>query len=101
MLTGTIIAWAIVALCAASSFVFALAESAFFSIPRWRAAELAATQGPSGRRLEAVLAQPNDLLAAVVLGNTLSNTTLVAAFIWAASGWNFGRGTSGMAGVSD
>ena len=60
------------------SFVFALAESALFSLSPWQTKRLA-EQFPSVRpQLDQLESQPQDLLATIVLGNTLANTIIGA-----------------------
>ena len=48
---------------AGCSFFFALAESSFFSLGRWRARHLAEGGSGEGRRLGSLLESPQDLLA--------------------------------------
>jgi putative hemolysin len=70
---------------AAASFFFALAETALFSLGQWRARQLA-ERSPTGRSVAALLEAPQDLLATIVLGNTLANTALVALTLWMSLG---------------
>jgi putative hemolysin len=63
---------------AGMSTLFALAESALFSLGAWRARQLAEWGGTAGRRVVRLLAAPQDLLATIVLGNTFANAGLVA-----------------------
>ncbi|MFM1768107.1 MAG: hypothetical protein RJA22_636 [Verrucomicrobiota bacterium] len=72
-----------VALFAGASFFFALAESALFSLGRWRAGQLA-VGGPAGQRVQRLLEQPSELLGIIVLGNTIANSALVALVLWPA-----------------
>lgn len=62
----------------AASFFFALAESALFSLGTWRARRLIESGRRGSERVGALLAQPADVIAAIALGNTLSNALLVA-----------------------
>ena len=64
-----------------ASFFFALAESALFSLGTWRARRLVESGRRGSERVGALLAQPSDVLAAIALGNTLSNSLLVALTI--------------------
>jgi CBS domain containing-hemolysin-like protein len=62
----------------AASFFFALAESALFSLGTWRARRLIESGRRGSDRVARLLAHPSDVLAAIALGNTLSNALLVA-----------------------
>jgi len=67
---------------AAASFFFAVSESALFALGKWRARQLADKRnGPVVLRL---LAQPSELLATIVLGNTIANAAIIALGIWPA-----------------
>ena len=67
-------------LAAACSFFFALAETALFALGKWRAQQLAEGQG--GKRIAALFARPEDLLATLALGNTLANASIIGAAVW-------------------
>ncbi len=67
-----------VLLCAAASFFFALAETALFSLGKMRVRQWVESGSPEGRRVGLLLEQPLDLLASIVLGNTLANAGIVA-----------------------
>src|ERR1041384_6556521 len=81
MLTPTL---ALVALFgfAAASFFFALAETALFSLGKWQVRQLAEHHPRRGHIIEQLLAQPQDVLATIVLGNVLATTGLVALGLW-------------------
>lgn len=67
---------------AGASFAFALAESALFSLGKWRARQLAAEHpGPGGLVLR-LLDHPRDVLAAIVFANTVSNIALMGIALW-------------------
>jgi putative hemolysin len=66
---------------AAASFLCALAEAAFFSLGRWRVQQLAETS-PIAARLQKLLKEPHEVLAAIVLGNTFANGAMVASVLW-------------------
>ncbi len=66
---------------AAASFFFALAESALFALGKWRARQLAERSPQLGGVVARLLAEPQDLLATLVLGNTFANAALVAIAI--------------------
>lgn len=76
-------------LLAAASFFFAAAESALFSLGLWRAKRLGETQPDRGAAVLRLLGQPEDLLATLVLGNSLANAFFVALAMISAihSGW--------------
>lgn len=67
---------------AGASFFFALAESALFALGKWRARQLAG--GPAGTRVAGLLERPSEVLATIVLGNTIANGALVALALWPA-----------------
>ena len=82
-----------VLLFAGASFFFALAESSLFILGKWRARQLAGT--PRGDTVLHLLARPAELLATIVLGNTIANAAVVALALWPALegevpfGWTF------------
>lgn len=78
----------------ASSFFFALAESALFSLGTWRSRRLVESGRRGSERVGHLLAQPADVLAAIALGNTLSNSLLVALTV--AGGLALDRGIPGV-----
>lgn len=65
-------------LCAAASFFFALAETALFALGKSRARQLAGVAQPGAELVVKLLERPVDLLATIVLGNTLANAAIVA-----------------------
>src|SRR5688572_11756050 len=67
-----------VLLFAAASFFFAVAESSLFSLGKWRARQL------NNQRVQALLEKPSELLATIVLGNTMANGGIVALALWPA-----------------
>lgn len=71
-----------IVVCAMVSFFFALAESALFALGKWRARQLNEFQG--GRRVLQLLDNPSELLATIVLANTLANACIVALALWLA-----------------
>ena len=64
------------AVFASASFFFALAESALFALGQWRARQMAGQ--PGGDIVARLLEQPSELLATIVLGNTVANAAIVA-----------------------
>ena len=65
---------------AGASFFFALAESALFTLGKWRARQIAGQ--PGGANVLRLLEQPAELLATIVLGNTVANGAIVALALW-------------------
>lgn len=73
---------AALAACAAASFFFALAESALFSLGRWRAQQLSEENNVRGEEIRQLLQEPQDLLATIVLGSTFAHAGIVATGLW-------------------
>ena len=67
-----------VVLFAVASFFFALAESALFALGKWQVEQLAERSPQEGAIVARLLQQPSELLATIVLGNTLANAVMVA-----------------------
>jgi CBS domain containing-hemolysin-like protein len=61
-----------------ASFFFALAETALFSLGKWQVAQLTEKKPRAGKIVAALLAQPQDLLATLALGNTFANAAMLA-----------------------
>lgn len=78
------LAWAGLLVCAGMSFFFALAESALFSLARWQVRQLVERAKTGGVLVERLLAEPQHLLATIVLGNTVANAAIVAISLWTA-----------------
>jgi len=78
-------------LLVAASFFFAAAETALFSLGQWRARRLAEQRPAAGTIVTDLLARPDDLLASLVLGNTVSNFLLVAIALLSLTGENWER----------
>ena len=69
---------------AGASFFFALAETALFSLSKWQARQLADREPRTGGVVVRLLAQPQDLLATMVLGNTFATAAMLATALWTA-----------------
>ena len=69
---------------AGASFFFALAESALFSLGKWRAQQLAERSPGRGSQVMELLGEPQSLLATIVLGNTFANAGVLATALWLA-----------------
>lgn len=65
-------------MCAGASFFFALAESALFALGKWQSQQLVEENPEAGARILRLLESPSELLATIVLGNTMANGVLVA-----------------------
>lgn len=78
------VAIALAVLAAGASFFFALAETAVFSLSQWQARKLAERSPGPGGLVVRLLAAPEDVLATMVLGNTLANAALLAVGLWLA-----------------
>ncbi len=63
---------------AAASFFFALAESALFTLGKWQVEQLAERAPEQGSIVARLLQRPSELLATIVLGNTVANAAMVA-----------------------
>jgi len=70
---------------AAMSFFFALAESSLFSLGKWQVRKLAEQFPARGVLVGKLLGEPQQLLATIVLGNTIANAFIVVIGLWA--GW--------------
>ena len=79
-----IAAFGILFFLAVVSFFFALAESALFSLGKWQTRQIAETSPRIGPIVSRLLAEPHDLLATIVLGNTFANAGIVATLVWMA-----------------
>src|ERR1041385_3907921 len=79
-----IAAMVVVLLFAGASFFFALAETALFSLSKWQARQLAERHPRPGAIVLRLLAEPQDLLAAMVLGNTFATAAILATALWMA-----------------
>ncbi len=84
MASTPVIAVAVVLIFAGASFFFALAETALFSLSTWPARQLAERDRRAGPAVARLLAQPQDLLAAMVLGNTFASAAMLAVALWMA-----------------
>lgn len=90
-----------IVVCASASFFFALAESALFSLGKWRAQQLAESAPRQGRKVLELLNEPQSLLATLVFGNTIANAGLIALCFWfGLSGrWPMGWTVAGTLGL--
>jgi putative hemolysin len=84
MASGPLIAVVLVLIFAGASFFFALAETALFSLSKWQARQLAEREPRAGGLVTRLLAEPQDLLATMVLGNTFASAAMLAVALWMA-----------------
>ena len=84
MASTPLIAVVVVLVFAGASFFFALAETALFSLSKWQARQLAEREPRAGAVVARLLAQPQDLLATMVLGNTFASAAMLAVALWMA-----------------
>jgi CBS domain containing-hemolysin-like protein len=84
METAPLMAAIAVLVFAGASFFFALAETALFSLGKWQARQLAERHPRRGGIVARLLDHPQDLLAAMVLGNTFATAAMLAIALWMA-----------------
>lgn len=65
-----------------AGFFFALAEASLFTLGKRQTARLAEREPARGGRVATLLEKPQELLATIVLGNTVANAALVALAAW-------------------
>jgi CBS domain containing-hemolysin-like protein len=78
------LAWMLMLLSAGVSFLFAVAETALFSLGRWQLRHLCEASPRRGQQITQLLAQPQELLATMVLGNAIAFAALLATVTWMA-----------------
>jgi putative hemolysin len=74
----------LVLVSAGASFFFALAETALFTLGKWQVRQMADRAPRGGELVARLLAEPQDLLATMVLGNTLATAAMLATAFWMA-----------------
>ncbi len=84
MAATPIVAVAVVLVFAGASFFFSLAETSLFSLSKWQMRQLAESQPRKGALVARLLAEPQDLLATMVLGNTFASAAMLAVALWMA-----------------
>jgi CBS domain containing-hemolysin-like protein len=82
--SAPVVAILVVLIFAGASFFFALAETALFSLSKWQARQLTERHPRAGGLATRLLAQPEDLLATMVLGNTFASAAMLAVALWMA-----------------
>ncbi len=78
------LALAVILISAGTSFFFALAETALFSLSKWQVRQLAERNASVGAVAMRLLAEPQDVLATMVLGNTFASAAMLAVGLWMA-----------------
>ncbi|TAL01078.1 MAG: HlyC/CorC family transporter [Verrucomicrobia bacterium] len=98
METAEYLAVVIILVCAVASFFFSLAETALFSLTKWQVRALAERPGSVGRVAKLVLAESQDLLATMVLGNTFASAGMLSVSLWMAlsTRWNLSLAVAGV-----
>ncbi len=83
------LALAILVLFSGASFFFALAETSLFSLGKWQLRQLETRAPALAKIIQRLLAEPQDLLATLVLGNSFANGGIVAVVLLLAAnyGW--------------
>jgi len=84
MMAAPIVAVVVVLVFAGASFFFSLAETSLFSLSKWQVRQLAERQPRTGNAVARLLAEPQDLLATMVLGNTFASAAMLAVALWMA-----------------
>jgi putative hemolysin len=72
-----------------ASFFFALAETSLFSLGKWQLRQLQERAPVPGKIISRLLAEPQDLLAMLVLGNSFANAAIVGVALWVALDQNW------------
>jgi CBS domain containing-hemolysin-like protein len=84
MAAGALVALVVVLVFAGASFFFSLAETSLFSLSKWQVRQLAEREPRAGGIVQGLLAEPQDLLATMVLGNTFASAVMLAITLWMA-----------------
>ncbi len=84
MASGPLTACLVVLVFAGASFFFSLAETALFSLSKWQVRQLTEREPRVGPIVARLLAEPQDLLATMVLGNTFASAAMLAVALWMA-----------------
>jgi putative hemolysin len=84
MAAAPIIAVAVVLVFAGASFFFSLAETSLFSLSKWQLRQLPEKNARAGELAVRLLAEPQDLLATIALGNNFTAAGMLAVALWMA-----------------
>ena len=98
MAAAPIIAVVVVLVFAGASFFFSLAETSLFSLSKWQVKQLAGGPARAGALVGRLLGEPQDLLATMVLGNTVATAAMLAVSLWMAlhGRWPWGATVVGL-----
>jgi CBS domain containing-hemolysin-like protein len=77
-----VLAVLLIVVFALASFFFAVAETSLFSLSKWQIGRLSEHAGTPGAKVASLLAKPQELLATIVLGNTVTNAGMVVMGLW-------------------
>jgi putative hemolysin len=93
-----LIAAVVVVIFGGASFFFALAETSLFSLSQWQGRQLAERAPRRGGIVLHLLSKPQDVLATMVLGNTVASAAMLATALWMALAgrWPFGLTLAGL-----
>jgi len=78
----TVWAIAVVVVFAGASFFFSLAETSLFSLNKWHIRQMAERSPKTGGIVQQLLAEPQDLLTTMVLGNTFASAGMLLIALW-------------------
>jgi CBS domain containing-hemolysin-like protein len=81
---AAIAAVVVIFISAGASFFFALAETALFSLSKWQMRQMSEREPRFAKVITGLLAEPQDLLATMVLGNTFATAAMLAIGFWMA-----------------
>jgi CBS domain containing-hemolysin-like protein len=79
-----LLAAVVIVVSAGTSFFFALAETALFSLSKWQVRQLTERDPRVGAVAARLLTEPQDVLATMVLGNTFASAAMLAVGLWMA-----------------
>src|SRR5580698_5284364 len=74
----------VLAVFAGASFFFALAETSLFSLGKWQLRQMESRSPHHAALISRLLAEPQDLLATLALGNSFANAGIVTVTLWLA-----------------
>ena len=84
METAPLVALLVILISAGASFFFSLAETAIFSLSRWQVRQLTERNPRSGAIIARMLAESQDVLGTLALGNTFAGAAMLAVGLWMA-----------------
>jgi putative hemolysin len=98
MAAAPFVAFWVVLVFAAASFFFSLAETSLFSLSKWQVRQLVEQAPRLGGLVARLLAEPQDLLATIALGNTVASAAMLSVGLWMAlhGRWPLGVTVAGL-----